>query len=209
MALCLPAIEAPAAESAAGRFDFYVLSLSWAPSYCASGRPEANRQECGRNARYGFIVHGLWPQNEHGYPQSCASAFSSRVPRDLGERFFDIMPGMSLIGHEWRVHGTCTGLDQDSYFRLVRKAREGIRVPAGFGTVAPGRSIDPAGIEAAFIAANPGLDGEGIAVTCRSGRIEDVRICLTRSLRFRNCPSVDAGGCSRSRVSLPKAGTGN
>ena len=207
---CWPAPQATAATaSVAGRFDFYVLALSWAPSYCAAAGLKANKQECGRDARYGFIVHGLWPQNEHGYPESCPSKLSSRVPRTLGERYADIMPGMSLIGHEWRTHGSCTGLDQASYFRLVRKAREAVRVPAEFGPAAPARSVDPARMEAAFIEANPGLDGDGIAVTCKAGRVEDVRICLTKSLQFRSCPAVHAEACGRSRVSLPRAGGEN
>ena len=114
------------------------------------------------------------------------------------------MPGMSLIGHEWRVHGTCTGLDQASYFRLVRKAREAVRVPSEFKPAAPARSIDPARVEAAFIAANPGIGRDGIAVTCRDRRIEEVRICLTKSLRFRSCPHVHAAACDRPRASTPR-----
>ena len=209
LAFCCATLPAATAGNVAGEFGFYVLSLSWAPSYCASAGAQANRQECGRDARYGFVVHGLWPQNAQGYPESCPSKFASRVPLGLGRRYFDIMPGMSLIGHEWRVHGTCTGLDQASYFRLVRKAREAVRVPSEFMPAAPARSIDPARVEAAFIAANPGIGRDGIAVTCRDRRIEEVRICLTKSLRFRSCPQVDAAACDRPRASMPRAGGGN
>lgn len=209
LAFCCAALPAAAAGNVAGDFGFYVLSLSWAPSYCASAGAHANRQECGRDARYGFIVHGLWPQNANGYPESCPSKFASRVPLGLGRKYFDIMPGMSLIGHEWRVHGTCTGLDQASYFRLVRKALEAVRVPSEFRPAAPARSIDPARVEAAFIAANPGISQDGIAVTCKDQRIEEVRICLTKSLRFRSCPRVDAAACNRPRASMPKAGRGD
>jgi ribonuclease T2 len=46
-----------------GQFDYYVLSLSWSPSFCeASGeRGAPPQQQCGARA-YSFVVHGLWPQ---------------------------------------------------------------------------------------------------------------------------------------------------
>ncbi len=198
--------RAASAADVAGQFEFYVLSLSWAPSYCSSTAAHANVQECGRTGRYGFVVHGLWPQNDEGYPASCPSKFSSRVPASLGRKFFDIMPGMSLIGHEWRTHGTCTGLDQASYFRLVRKAREAVRVPAEFGRSAPSRTVEPGRVEAAFLKANPGLEKDAVSVTCKAGRIREVRICLTKSLQFRSCPAVDAAACDLPRVSMPGAG---
>lgn len=206
LAVCLAAPPAADAGGVAGRFDFYVLALSWSPSYCAAAGARANRRECGGGARYGFVVHGLWPQTGRGHPRACPSRFSSRVPAELGRKYFDIMPGMGLIGHEWRAHGTCTGLDQAAYFRLVRKARETVRVPSGFAAPAPARVIDPDRLEAAFLAANPGMPRDGIAVTCREGRVEDVRICLTRALDFRSCPAVDAASCRRPRVVMPKAG---
>ena len=207
LALCLPALPA-GAGGVAGRFDFYVLSLSWAPSFCAAAGGRAKGRECSGNAGYGFVVHGLWPQDQRGYPESCPSRYASRVPFDLGRRYFDIMPGMGLIGHEWRTHGTCSGLDQASYFRLVRKARDAVRVPAEFADTSPARSLDPARIEAAFVASNPGLPGGGIAVTCARGRLAEVRICLTKSLEFRSCPEVDAKACTRTRVSMPRTAAG-
>lgn len=197
------------ARDAAGNFSFYVLSLSWAPSFCAGRNGGGNKAECGAQARYGFIVHGLWPQNANSYPESCRTRFPLRVPGSLGRDLEDIMPGMSLIGHEWRKHGTCSGLDQASYFRLVRKARDTVAIPPEFTPGRATRTVAPGQVEAAFVKANPGLRRDGIAVTCSGSRIEEVHICLTKSLQFRPCPSIDAEGCHRTTISIPGASTAN
>lgn len=195
--------QAAAGDGIAGRFDFYVLSLSWSPSYCKTAGPRASRQQCGGGRDYGFIVHGLWPQDARGYPESCRSPYPARVPRRLGERLFDIMPSMSLIGHEWRVHGTCSGFDQASYFALVRKARARITIPEAFRPGDRLRAFAPGAVEQAFIAANPGLRATGVAVTCNRSMIEEVRICLTKSLDFRSCAALDAKSCPLKSASLP------
>lgn len=207
LAAGLATVPAPAGERGAepGTFDFYVLSLSWSPSYCALEGDSADRRQCAGPRRHGFVVHGLWPQYERGYPEFCRSRLADRVPRALGEQFFDIMPGMGLIGHQWRKHGTCSGLRQDAYFALVRQARERVAVPDAFARADTDLKVDPDALEAAFGRANPGLPAEAIAVTCDGRFIEDVRICLTRALDFRPCREVDRRACRRDAALMPAA----
>src|ERR1700758_2731048 len=85
-----------------GQFDFYVLSLSWSPSFCetAGGRGP----ECGARP-YSFVVHGLWPQYERGFPQSCQSP-APRLDRRIVADMLDLMPAPRLVYHEWDTHGT-------------------------------------------------------------------------------------------------------
>src|SRR5215471_13459772 len=68
-----------------GEFDYYVLSLSWSPSFCeaaAGRRPDrAPREQCGARP-YSFVVHGLWPQFEHGFPERCQNP-PPRLSRDI------------------------------------------------------------------------------------------------------------------------------
>lgn len=186
-----------------GDFDFYVLSLSWSPSYCAAEGENANPQQCAEPGRYGFIVHGLWPQYESGYPEFCPARGGDRVPRALGEQYFDIMPGMGLIGHQWRKHGSCSGLSQVDYFAVLRKARERINLPSSLTASSAAPLIDPDTVETLFLQANPGLSPEGIAVTCDRRRIRDVRLCLTRDLAFRPCREVDGAACRLDRAAMP------
>ena len=51
-----------------GKFDYYVLALSWSPEFCHSH--PANAQCSGH---FGFVVHGLWPQFVDGYPEHCST----------------------------------------------------------------------------------------------------------------------------------------
>jgi ribonuclease T2 len=183
-------------------FDFYVLSLSWSPSYCEAEGSNANRQQCAASRPYAFVVHGLWPQFEHGYPQKCG-ADDRNVSKQTLRKLYDIMPSAGLIIHEWRTHGSCTGLTQSDYFDVLRAAREKVVVPSEFRRLDAYRTLAPGDAEAAFLRANPDLPPDGIAVTCDRRFLRDVRICLTKGLAFRPCGEVDRRGCRLKKVVMP------
>ncbi|SIP91369.1 ribonuclease T2 [Rhizobium sp. RU35A] len=202
--LMLAALPA-AADDTAARFDFYVLSLSWSPTYCASPKGKDSKEQCGPEKKFAFIVHGLWPQNENDYPQSCATTEPRRVPETLGRAYFDIMPSMGLIGHEWRKHGSCSGLGQKAYFDKTRAAFEKIRLPADIVTATTAQTFTADQIEQSFIRDNPGLGASSIAVSCERNQLEEVRICMSKDLAFRPCAEVDRKGCSLNRITVPPA----
>ncbi len=180
-------------------FDFYVLSLSWSPSYCAAEGANADRQQCSATGPHGFIVHGLWPQYEKGYPADCKSGEPARVPRQLASTMLDIMPSVGLVGHEWRKHGTCSGLSQKDYFAAVRAAWNRVRIPPGLG----GGAANPHETEQAFLKANRGLPADGIAITCDQRYLREVRICMTGQFEFRACPEVDRRACRLPKAQMP------
>lgn len=196
--------EIPSASDA--DFDFYVLSLSWSPSFCAENGSRGNaRQQCGTGRAYGFVAHGLWPQYERGYPQSCNHhQANDLVPRDVVSALSDIMPSAGLMRHEWRKHGTCSGLNQRDYFATLRMAYQAVTIPPALRNVATLRRVDPQLIEKAFIAANPALPANAIAITCSRNHLQEVRICMDKNLKFRACNEVDCHSCrSRSVMLLP------
>lgn len=199
-----PAQSVPADLPLGKGFDFYVLTLSWSPSYCLAEGAGANRQQCAEDRDLGFVVHGLWPQFETGYPEFCRSREPDRVPSQLGRNVIDIMPSMGLIGHQWRKHGVCSGLSQADYFKVLRAARNRVMVPASFGVENLPTQIDALDAEDAFVAANPGLARDGIAVSCDRSRLRDVRICMTPSLGFRACGEVDRAGCTIDNLEVPE-----
>jgi ribonuclease T2 len=99
-----------------GKFDFYVLSLSWSPSFCDAASTRVQEQsECGPRG-YSFVVHGLWPQYERGFPRSCQVP-PPRLPRQIASSMLDLMPAPQLVYHEWDEHGTCSGLSAAAYFK--------------------------------------------------------------------------------------------
>ncbi len=184
-------------------FDFYVLSLSWSPSWCGDNDPQGKTMQCDTARNHGLIVHGLWPQNESGFPEFCRSRDSDRVPEALGRQFFDIMPSMGLIGHEWRKHGTCSGLSQKDYFATVRAAWQKLVLPAELKSGARSSRASPQEIEAGLIAANPGLSAGAVAVTCSANQLDEIRVCMSPDLGFRACPDVDRRSCRARSLTLP------
>ena len=184
-------------------YDFFVLSLSWSPSYCEAEGEDANRQQCRMGSGHSFVVHGLWPQFESGWPEFCASREPERVPDTLVRELLDIMPSAGLIGHQWRKHGSCAGLSQRDYFSVVRAAHEKVAVPERFEGTARRVTIAPGEVEAAFVEANRGLPEDGIAATCNETFLSEVRICLTKTLEFRSCEEVDARACRLPRATMP------
>ena len=197
-----PLSARPASVPIGNGFDFYVLALSWSPSYCEAEGKEANRQQCGTARPYAFVVHGLWPQYERGYPESCRTD-EPDVPNAKLRTLYDIMPAAGLIRHQWRKHGTCTGLDQDDYFAVLRAARESVSIPPEFRRLDAYRTLDPDDAEEAFLKANPSLPRDAVAVTCDRRYLREVRICMTRDLDFRSCPEIDRRACRLPKVVMP------
>jgi ribonuclease T2 len=185
-----------------GKFDYYVLSLSWSPSFCESAAG-ARSQECGARP-YSFVVHGLWPQYERGYPESCQIP-SPRLDHRIVDQMLDLMPARKLVYHEWDTHGTCSGLDQHAYFDLVRQARGAIKIPPQFDNPQQALEIRPADIVDAFVKANAGLAANGITLSCSGSRLGEVHICLTRDLKFRSCGNDQVRACRSGTVQLPPA----
>jgi ribonuclease T2 len=196
----------PAFADQPGKFDFYVLALSWSPTYCKQQGGNANPHQCEVQKPFRFVVHGLWPQYEKGYPASCKGV-EQRIDRDIAVGLEDIMPSHGLVFHQWRKHGTCSGLEPENYFDLTRQAYEKITIPGAFATLNKRGKAAPATVEKAFRLANPGLMDEGMAVTCERGELEEVRICLTKDLEFRSCPSVDRAGCRTDSLFVPPPGS--
>ncbi|WP_035690714.1 ribonuclease T2 family protein [Azospirillum halopraeferens] len=182
-----------------GEFDYYLLSLSWSPAFCARQDEGASPEQCGADKRFGFIIHGLWPQHDSGgYPERCAS--SRRVPEAVVDAMMPVMPSVPLITHQWRKHGTCSGLDVEEYFARTRAAFAGITVPPDLAEPAEGLALSASEVEARFVQANPGLKPEMIAMICSRNAVTEVRLCLDRELKPRPCGSDVIDRCGRRAV---------
>ncbi len=193
--------HAHSSDAVAGEFDYYLLALSWSPAFCL-GSPSA--AQCNGPRRYGFVVHGLWPQYERGWPESCAD---TRVPGEVVEGVLDLMPARSLVYHEWSAHGTCSGLAPAEFFALVRRAYETIAIPPNLSR--PNGAIEqpPASIVAEFLRTNPRLPPQSVVATCSgqgAPRLREVHLCFSRDLTPRSC-SADAlrEACRAPSVIVP------
>jgi ribonuclease T2 len=188
-----------------GQFDFYVLSLSWSPSFCAEAAErhggQASGMQCGARP-YSFVVHGLWPQYEKGFPEYCQQP-SPRLYRGIVSSMLDLMPAPHLIYNEWDKHGTCSGLSPRAYFDAIRKARGAITIPPDYVSLQQPLTVAPGAVQGAFIKANSGLTANGIAVDCDKRRLTEIRICLSKDLKFHDCPEVTKRACRRDQVIMP------
>jgi ribonuclease T2 len=200
-----PAAAQDRRQNTAGEFDFYVLSLSWSPSFCEAAserRPDrVPQQQCGERP-YSFVVHGLWPQYEKGFPEYCQVP-APRLNRNIVSSMLDVMPAPQLIFHEWDAHGTCSGLSARAYFDVVRKARAVVKIPEAYLDLKEPLTVTPDEVEEAFVKANPGLTRGAIALDCDSKRLREVRLCLSKELGFRECAGINHKACRRDQVIMP------
>lgn len=169
-----------------GKFDFYVLALSWSPEYCATrGASRPGDIQCAGERQYDFVLHGLWPQYEpQGWPQNCST---EQVPRRVVDSMLDIMPSPGLVRHEWSKHGTCSGLEPAGYFAQARKAFQALRIPEPYKR--PQRQVVARvqEVKQRFVKANPSLPEDGVAAVCSGRFLQEVRICLTSDFQPRAC----------------------
>jgi ribonuclease T2 len=186
-----------------GEFDFYVLALSWSPGFCElDGGRGRNSEQCADGAGLRFVVHGLWPQYERGYPSDCGPA--GRTPSRIAlEQTRGVFPTEDLARYEWRKHGTCSGSSPSDYFADVRRARDKVTIPLQLAKAERDQSWTAIDLERAFVAANPGLRTDMMSVACKRGVLQEVRICLSKDLRdFRTCEQVDRSGCRTRDITV-------
>ena len=164
-----------------GVFDYYVLALSWSPEFCHS---HATNAQC--SGHFGMVVHGLWPQFVDGYPEHC----STQPGLGDSSSMTDIMPDPSLVAHEWSTHGTCSGLGAEEYFKLVRRAFTSVKVPARLAAPAQMFSMTPQELKEEFVAANPRLRAEDLAISCGNNYLTGVSVCLSKQLAPTACQGV-------------------
>lgn len=180
-------------------FDLYVLALSWSPAYCELEGRKADPAQCNAARPFRFIVHGLWPQNERGYPQNCGG---SQLPnRDDIRSVINLTPSPGLLRYQWDKHGSCSGLVPQDYYAVMRAAHQKVIIPAQFNS-SSAFALAPQEVETAFARANPGLSPSAMSTVCEDGLLTEVRICFTKTLEFKSCPEVDQRSCRARSVTI-------
>lgn len=176
-------------------FDYYLLSLSWSPTYCLTHA--GDKAQCGSGKGYGFVLHGLWPQySRGGYPADCATS-ESLTPEAV--KFGNtVFPSPKLVQHEWDKHGTCSGLSALAYFQAADQARTRLHLPPELESPASTRTTNVADLIASLTAANPGLPANALAVTCQGPQLAEVRVCVDRNLAPQACGKGVRSSCRDS-----------
>jgi ribonuclease T2 len=187
------------AASTQGDFDYYVLAMSWSPSFCEDDT--RNSDQCSGRRPYGFVAHGLWPQYEEGWPENCD--VRARVPDQTVDEMLPIMPAKGLIFHQWKKHGTCSGLQPRAYFDEVQQAFGAVKIPTAFDGLSRTINVKPRVIEEAFMEVNPGLNDRMISISCNKKRLREVRVCFDKDLNFRQCGKDVQRECRDNAIRMP------
>ena len=189
---------APREQGQAGDFDFYVLSLSWSPTFCLT---HPGDQQCSGKG-YGFVLHGLWPQYARGgWPASCDS--QSRLSAEALAKGAALFPSQKLLKHEWAKHGTCSGLEPLAYLEKTDTALGVVKIPEQLQAFNVPDSLDAQEIETLFRQSNPAMGNHGLAVICKGKVLSEVRVCLSKELRFAGCPRSVKSQCRGGDIRVP------
>jgi len=180
-----------------GQFDYYLLTLSWSPEFCYM---HPDKPECGSGAR--FVVHGLWPENNDGsYPEACSNAPEPKSP----SQYSDLYPDKGLLQHEWKTHGTCSGLSADDYFITMRRAVQSVKIPDQLANVAKRITLTPDEIVTDFVHANGSTTAVNYTVGCGNNFLTQVQVCMDKNMNPVACRGVHTCGATVVTVTPPDA----
>ena len=202
-ALVVPALaqKGNGPPASPGKFDYYLLSLSWSPQYCMDLGDDASEAQCAPGRRFGFVVHGLWPENQNGMnPRACkpAQTLDSQTEKSM----LDIMPSHQLIAREWGVHGACSGLSPAEFFKLTRSAGQKLKIPAKYQAPHAPLVVPVKEFRQALVDGNPGLKSENFAIYCDDRFLREVRVCMDKNLNYRSCGERVRDSCGLAKMVL-------
>lgn len=171
----------------------YTLALSWSPEYCRGRESRAaDRRQCsGEGGRFGFVVHGLWPEGRNGWPQWCPA---SRRPtsQDLAANLC-ITPSAALLAREWAEHGACMARRPETYFKVTRILWNSLRWP-DFDRLSRRKGLTAGEVRKAFTEANRGWKAEQVGVRLnRRGWLEELWLCYGKDFKPTACDSRRLG----------------
>jgi ribonuclease T2 len=187
----------------------YTLALTWSPEYChgRGGERQSAAFECGADARFGFTLHGLWPDGlGKDWPQYCKAA--ALLPPPVIRAAMCATPSAQLLQHEWAKHGTCVpGATPATYFARSTGLYRALRFP-DMDALSRGRTSAGA-IAAALARENPGLPAEAVRVTVnRQGWLDELWLCLDKGFRYTRCRAGSGGVPAATAVKVQRIETG-
>jgi ribonuclease T2 len=189
----------PNHQGESGVFDYYLLSLSWAPTYCLTHADDSD--ECSSKG-YGFVLHGLWPQYDGGgYPERCQTDYE--LSDEAAAKGRTIYPSPRLMSHEWQTHGTCSGLSALEYFGTADRATAAVKIPPQFEAPRSDLALAAGQIVDLFRAANPGLPPGSVGIACNRATVSEIRVCLTKDLAVRSCGRGVHTSCPNVILRIP------
>lgn len=191
IALAVYVVSGPKAGTQ-GRDGYLLLAISWTPSWCAAEGDARGEDRCDRGSGAGWLVHGLWPQNDDGtWPEFCDTPHAA-PSRNMTRGMEDIMGSAGLAAYQWRKHGSCSGLSPQAYFDATRAAFTSIQLPDAQALSRAGNDarLRPEALLDRVRRDNPAIEPDMAIATCQGGMLREVRICLSHDLTPTPCDEV-------------------
>jgi ribonuclease T2 len=180
------------------KFDFYMMNLAWSPEFCSIADTSP---QC-KAPRDGFVLHGLWAQNNDGtYPVFCSERPGPVHP----EVNLDLTPDLALLKHEWAKHGTCTKLSPEAFFASERKAYHSLLVPRMFMRIDHEIQMKPQEILDLFGKINPGFPPGSILLSCGNNRLTAIEACVGKDLKPLVCRGLPTCQADVVKIAPPLA----
>jgi len=204
----------------AGVFDFYVFEQSWSAEFCY----KKTFPGCARPTQFmqsQLTIHGLWPnyaaaQQGHTWPQCCSSKYGPNIDPHVVQQYLndlktywpneqqpDPTPDYSatLWNHEWGKHGTCSGLDQSSYFKSAMKDVYPQVATPSIISQRVGSSVTKGDLKRAY--------SKLVKFQCSSGYLASVESCFNKNMGWIDCPAIggsDTCGSDSNVIKIRKFG---
>ncbi|WP_303817984.1 ribonuclease [Actinobacillus minor] len=127
-------------QNATAPVHYYMLALSWSPSFCETQKqknggyvPQRLSYQCAGNQNFGWVIHGLWPQNKNArsvneQPRYCQGDLAPLSPQLL-EKYLPESPGMTLLQGQWEKHGACAFNNAEEYFAKQKALFQSLTLP--------------------------------------------------------------------------------
>ncbi len=183
----------------------YTLALTWAPGFCrAHGDEPGKAFQCGGENRFGFTLHGLWPDGRGKlWPQYCKA--TPILPPALIRKTMCATPSEQLIQHEWAKHGTCMRTTPEAYFQRSTSMYRAIRYP-DMEALSQG-ALTVGAFKQAFAAKNRAIPANAIRVTTtREGWLDELWLCLDTRFRYRRCEAGTGGAADDAALKIWRGG---
>ncbi|MDE8653822.1 ribonuclease T2 family protein [Novosphingobium album (ex Liu et al. 2023)] len=179
----------------------YVLAASWSPEYCRMSGNRGSMQCSGINGRFGFVLHGLWPEGRKGAdPQWCAA--TPRPSPDLIRRNLCMTPAPRLLEHEWAKHGSCMAKTPETYFKVSGILWRSLRWPDA-DHLSRQPDLTAGKLRDAFLQLNPGWKREAIGIVAsRSAWLREIKLCYDRHFLPARCDRADFGPSDKTALKI-------
>ena len=183
----------------------YTLALTWSPQYCRGKRAGDDSFQCGQGNRFGFTLHGLWPDGEgKTWPQYCKPV--ALLPQPVVRKNLCATPSVQLLQHEYAKHGSCMGVTPAAYFARSNALYGRLRFP-DMDALSRRSRLTAGQLAQAIARANPGIAANMMRITAtRDGWLDEVWLCLDKRLRYRACPAHQGGLTGNAPLKIWRGG---